>query len=353
MNLDNPNFMKTFFASLVFASLFFSACGGKVQDEVPVVEVVEQETEAPEVFEFSRETTVVSASSELADNSGYGFEYSASNVLDLDYSTAWCSVPGVDPELSLTFPGPVELGTVGIVGGFARDEKIYFENNRIKTLEIWPDDRQMAAQIWNFEDRYAMQFFDLPKGEFQKLNLKITETYPGSKYADSCMAEIDFWSDYVKQKDSDAAYNYYQDHKANAAVRPVGVDSMHFFSLSGLGQYSETCGDLYETPQDLTDFFRSPGLYAIFNEEAKEGDLIVMKVTEKHPGTSGEGGKGSDVLLSMHDTKIKTCEDGNLVIWEPMAETQFEPSVTSERKVWLYYQDKLIGTREFTVGGAQ
>ncbi len=318
--------MKTFFASIVFASLFFSACG----QGMPGVE------EVSEAAEFSRESTVMSASSELEDNSGYGLEYSAKNVLDLDYSTAWCPSSELNEEIVMDFVGPVEVGTLGIVGGFARDEEIYFENNRIKTLEVWFDDKE-AVQTLNFEDRYGMQFFDLSAEKVQKITFKIKEVYAGSKYKDSCIAEMDFWSDYVKQKDSDAAYDFYQEHKAIAAVSPVGVDSMHFFSLSGLGQYSETCGDLYETSQDLTDFFRAPGLYAIFDGGAKEGDLIVMNVT------------GAGVLVNTHETKIKTCEDGNLVIWEPMAEAAFDPA-QFDYEVELYYEDQLIGSREFTVG---
>ena len=39
----------------------------------------------------------------------------------------------VEPEIT-------KLGTVGIVGGYARDEKIFLQNNRLKTVEVWYDD---------------------------------------------------------------------------------------------------------------------------------------------------------------------------------------------------------------------
>jgi hypothetical protein len=200
--------VKQFIALGLSALFLLSACQTQVP---PIVNISEPE----QLVSSERENTTTHSSSELEGETGYGFAYNAANVLDIDYSTAWCS-SGKDslPSFSLDFSENVHLGTVGIMPGFARDEAIFKENNRLKTVEVWYDDQPEALAELNFTDEYAMQFFDLPEEAVQKLHLKIMETYPGSKYDDTCISEIDFWSDWVNTKDSNAAYN-----------RPISIES--------------------------------------------------------------------------------------------------------------------------------
>lgn len=216
--------MKKFLALSLLPALILSACqtATETPDNPNPVETPE-ELVLPD-FESSRDTTTTSASSELEDDTGWGFAYNSANVLDLDYSTAWCrSADDKEPTITLSFPEATSLGTVGIVPGFARDEDIYMENNRAQTIEVYGDGN--LIDVWNLSDDYSMHFFDLPEMGVETLSFTIADTYPGSKYDDSCIAEIDLWSDWVNTEDADAAYNYYREHKEAFALRPVSVSN--------------------------------------------------------------------------------------------------------------------------------
>lgn len=341
--------------------LFFSACGSEVNTEFETgsgeeISVEEVKAEAEEkIYDFSRESTTLSGSSELEDDSGYGFAYSASNIFDIDYSTAWCPSGEENHELTINFSEPLELGTVGIVGGFARDEKIYFQNNRLKTLEVFYDEESVGDL--SFEDEYEMQFFDMPKGEVRVLRLRVKDVYPGSKYDDTCIAEVDFWSEYVEQKDATAAYNYYQQYKADAAIKPVGVKSINFFHLSGMGPMSPACGDEYYAliPSDSSDFESAPGIYIKFNEYAKVGDKVTIKVSEERPSTLDREDEEFyiyELVLKITESEIKKCEDGNLYVMEFMSDVDFGLFGRNE-KVQIFYKDKLIGSQGFNLSWAQ
>ncbi len=180
---------------------------------------------------FSRDSTLIEASSVLEDATGYGFAYDANNVFDVDYSTSWCSSSkDEEPTLTIIFSQPTELGHLGIMPGFARDKTIFNQNNRIKTIEFYLNDEEVAFGQWDFDDEYEMQFYTMPHEEISQLTLKIKEVYPGSKYDDTCIAEIDFWSDWVTSQDSEAAYNYYEEYKKDLALRPVGIDNIFLFN---------------------------------------------------------------------------------------------------------------------------
>lgn len=230
------------------------------ESEVVLEAELEDVTEPIEetIFEFSRETTVTESDFELEDDTGYGFAYHAANVLDADYSTAWCRA-GVnetddfsEPDLSFRFASAPDGMPVGIVPGFARDETIFYQNNRIKTLVVVYGAALEQQKTFTFEDDYRMQFFEMPEGDYVDFTFYVTEVYPGSKYDDTCIAEIDLWSDWVAARDADAAYNYYLENKAGQALRPVGID--HLFLNYTDSQMTSSCKDYLMTTFDMNEF---------------------------------------------------------------------------------------------------
>lgn len=216
--------------------LFLSACQGgsrtvDVEKGVSVVEEVDQEEVIEEQKEEEEEAKNIAdagdyqieVSSVLVDNTAIGFNYEGEMVSDKDFSTAWCpSDGGVGSKISYVFNSPVKASYFGVVPGFARDEAIYKQNNRIKSLSLYFDD--VKFKDYELGDAYEMQFVEFGEEKtFKKITIEVIAVYAGSKYQDTCISEWDFWSDYVKNKDVTAAMNYYTSYKKNDALKPYDI----------------------------------------------------------------------------------------------------------------------------------
>ncbi len=168
-----------------------------------------------------RDEVVVTASSTLTDTSGVGFDYSPGQVIDQDFSTSWveaASGDGIDEWIKMQFSAPAKINILGIVPGFARDNDIYLENNRIKSFELeFSDGTTITEQLI---DRYGMHFVAFPTIDTDYIKLTIKSVYAGSKYDDSPIAELDIWSDYVLNMDAQAALDYYETYKESSALEP-------------------------------------------------------------------------------------------------------------------------------------
>lgn len=165
--------------------------------------------------------TVMTALSTLIDSTGIGFDYSPSQVIDQDFSTAWVegiSGYGVGEWIKMEFPGTAELNTVGIVPGYARDNDSYFENDQVKSLELEFSDGNKISRT--LAQQYGMQFIEFPTVKTTYIKFTIKRVYDGTKYQDAAIAELDIWSDYVINKDAQAALDYYQTNKEPSALAP-------------------------------------------------------------------------------------------------------------------------------------
>lgn len=163
-------------------------------------ETVDAPEEAPSVSDsFEQQSNYAYSDSTLEPDLEDGLNYDASNVFDKDNATAWCRAP-IDPEvdgplagmLTLSFGGPVGGKMIGIMPGFARDETIFWKNNRIKTLALLngPSPLLSDATLFEFQDQYQMQYFQLPENVGSTVNLAIVDIFPGSVYEDSCISEV-------------------------------------------------------------------------------------------------------------------------------------------------------------------
>ncbi len=264
-------------ALFALSFLFLSACqdsGSRsvdVEEGVSVVEDVDQE----EVIEDQKEEEEeakdivdatdyqIEVSSVLVDNTAIGFNYEGEMVSDKDFSTAWCPIDGgVGAKISYVFNSPVKASYFGIVPGFARDEAIYKQNNRIKSLALYFD--EVKLKDYELADIYEMQFLEFGEEKtFKKITIEVTAVYAGSKYQDTCIAEWDFWSDYVKNKDVDAASNYYTSYKKNDALKPydiVGLITVSDVPPAACKEPEAASSDIYE--KDGVMFYPSyRGLY--------------------------------------------------------------------------------------------
>ncbi|MCF8415167.1 MAG: hypothetical protein K9G40_02900 [Crocinitomicaceae bacterium] len=143
------------------------------------------------------------ASSELV-----GGKYSANNIHDLNYKTAWVEgVAGQGIGEKITYDFPPEnprITKIIIVNGYVKSPKAWTENSRVKKLKMYVNGKPFALlELANSKQEQSFSFTPLgvaDRKDYDKLRIlprwtitfEIMEVYPGSKYEDTAITEIYF-----------------------------------------------------------------------------------------------------------------------------------------------------------------
>jgi hypothetical protein len=153
----------------------------------------------------------ISGPEEGARNLAFFATASASSVLPADrWGTyhAWSAIddrldspwtegvagPGIDEWVMLTFPGKIEVWGIGLDVGYDRDADLFRANNRIKrALLVFSNGEQVEV---NLADEQEVQMTALarapgPSIETTYVKVVIKEVYPGTRYDDTCLGEIE------------------------------------------------------------------------------------------------------------------------------------------------------------------
>ncbi|PIZ76306.1 hypothetical protein COY05_01535 [Candidatus Peregrinibacteria bacterium CG_4_10_14_0_2_um_filter_38_24] len=348
-------FKFKFFVLAVIVPVLFSACSfsfslGDSEGEKDLGDkVVETEVaQRPEVKEEEAKPIAevknyqVEVNSVLVDNTGIGFNYEGEMVSDRDFSTAWCSEKGLGGKISYVFSTPVKASGFGIVPGFARDEAIFKQNNRVHGMQMYFDD--VKGNVVTLEDKYGMQFVDFD-GEktFKKITLEVEELYSGSKYDDTCISEWDFVSDYVQNKDAVAAKGYYENYKKKDALKPydiVGEISVSDVTTSACNNPEKASGLVLEE----NGVKKYPGWKRLYvaanvNEFGSISDVVDLELYYK--GWDGQWYISDSALSS---PVVKACNGGLYSNFEV-----YTGYYDSEYLMKFYNKGKLVGSKEIVV----
>jgi hypothetical protein len=149
----------------------------------------------------------VSASSELKPEGVYSYE--AQNVNDNDPNTAWVegvTGPGINETINFTIAprtwggkndGAYKLKKIGFMNGPNSSTDLFYANNRVKKVLVQYSDvfnYEEHEYIAELKDIMGMQYIILPKTELiSNVQITILEVYPGNKYDDTCISEIQFF----------------------------------------------------------------------------------------------------------------------------------------------------------------
>lgn len=120
--------------------------------------------------------------------------YSAKNLIDDDPSTTWVPVgknSQIGEWVEISFDEPVQINSLTLTNGFARNDVTFKNNNRIKTATLeFSDGSKLKITL---EDTMKPQIIKVNKRS-RKVKLIIDEVYKGVKYDDTCLSgiEIDF-----------------------------------------------------------------------------------------------------------------------------------------------------------------
>jgi hypothetical protein len=177
---------------------------GELFTGVPATEARHIEVERLEVLsgpaEEARNLTpfaTTSASSHLPTDRGG--QYQSWMATDGALETSWVegvAGPGIGEWIELRFPGTIEVHSIGVDVGYDRDADIFAQNNRIKKATLIFSDGETVEL--GFADQRGMQTIPLvrapgPNIETTYVKVVIEEVFPGSRYDDTCLAEIEVW----------------------------------------------------------------------------------------------------------------------------------------------------------------
>lgn len=137
---------------------------------------------------------IVSASSFLPDTKAAG-RYSPAKALDGDPGTAWVegvSDSGVFESLHVEFSLPITFDAIEVMPGYF-DERYWEANNRVRTLSFSTESLRSGMR---FDDEMTAQRTSLSDSvTVTSIEFLIDSIYQGSKWNDTCIAEIVFlWS---------------------------------------------------------------------------------------------------------------------------------------------------------------
>lgn len=129
--------------------------------------------------------------------------YGAINLGDASLSTAWVEgAPGygVGEAITIIFGALPELGEgVGfrgleIVNGYAKNEKTWRENSRVKRLSVALNGRFLfELDLADTRAPQAFSFKDIIIRSGDRVKLTILDVYRGEKFADTAISEINLY----------------------------------------------------------------------------------------------------------------------------------------------------------------
>jgi len=128
-----------------------------------------------------------------------GGQYQPWMAVDGLLETAWAegvAGPGTGEWILLTFPGTIDVHSVRVDVGYDRDAGIFAKNNRVKRATfVFSSGEQVQL---DFSDARGRQEISLvrapgPNIETTYVQVVIDEVYPGTRYDDTCLAEIEVW----------------------------------------------------------------------------------------------------------------------------------------------------------------
>ena len=142
---------------------------------------------------------VQSASSQLPNSKTN--TYGADNIHDSDIRTAWVEGKedyGIGESISLRSTG-AHIEQISIWNGYQKSPELYLQNSRPKSLKLYINDQPMY--LLALEDSRAVQYFTIEGTKTidgpRRLRFEIVEVYPGSKWKDTAISEINFDGDNV------------------------------------------------------------------------------------------------------------------------------------------------------------
>lgn len=116
--------------------------------------------------------------------------YGATNLIDRDINTAWCTNRGKGAPLwiNIKYPQPKHLTGLGFVNGYTKNAATYKNNARPSDIVVYVDDRIIAKV--KLKDTSEPQWIEFQPVTGINYKFVVENIYEGLKYDDVCVAEM-------------------------------------------------------------------------------------------------------------------------------------------------------------------
>lgn len=117
--------------------------------------------------------------------------YGPENMINRGWESWSEGVPGngIGEDIIIEFSHKIELDHLFIKNGYGQ-LSYYYKNNRVKTLEIIPDN-DTSGPLIEVEDSLVFEAYYLSEPLIcSKIRLRIKDIYPGTEFDDTCIDEI-------------------------------------------------------------------------------------------------------------------------------------------------------------------
>ena len=145
----------------------------------------------------------VKASSELKQSNSV---FNASNITDFNLATPWIEAKaddGIGEHIEFLFDlreapqrgNALSISSFFIINGYRKNVKVWKDNSRVKKLKMFINNKPFAYIL--LADTYKFQSVDFPEqwfkyGQLSVVRFEIVATFPGDKYKDTAIGEIQF-----------------------------------------------------------------------------------------------------------------------------------------------------------------
>lgn len=149
-------------------------------------------TAVPAPIAVDPRTITATASSVLPPDGA--ITYGINNTLDKNPETAWndgAAGTGAGEKLTYRFDRPLQLVTVRLVNGYASTPELFKENARIRAAVLVTDAGRFPVTLPDVADR---QDITMDFGRSASLVIEVVSVYPGTKYEDLAVTEVEFLS---------------------------------------------------------------------------------------------------------------------------------------------------------------
>jgi uncharacterized protein YegL len=190
----------------------FSALVSQLAASLTAQYVIEMETHKPNADNSKRKVKLVlkgthtgsatatyrapsniEASSFLTEKNRPKDAYHMKNIADGDKRTAWFEASpddGIGEWLKITFTEAKKVDKIGILGGYPKTDKLFKQNNRIKNMTLILSNGD--TQVIKLKDSKEMQYVAVESSaKTSYVKVVINSVYKGSKYRDTCIAELE------------------------------------------------------------------------------------------------------------------------------------------------------------------
>ena len=176
---------------------YFGSCSGtyfRFNDEPPVYSIEQGAAYYP-----SEEWNSISidASDYLWDEKA-PLKYALCNAFDGNPATSF--VENTEDDLFYIYIGYPKLSKkIALINGYGKTEYLYKKNNRIKEIaNEFISESEISAELTDSNERFPIKDNTLKYQIFDYISngyVFISQIYPGSDYNDTCLAEINFYTD--------------------------------------------------------------------------------------------------------------------------------------------------------------